>query len=158
MLFCPWDSPSMDTVVACHFLLQGLFPTQVSNPSIPSPSLTGGVIFFLTSATWEWSEVKVAQQCPTVCDPRDYTVHGVLQARILEWVAFSFSRGSAQPRDLTQVSHTVGRFLTRWATWETSATWEALRKSIETNTPGTYITYLNLTFPSKFALVVLLRK
>ena len=47
---------------------------------------------------------KVAQSCPTPCDPMDYTVHGILQARILEWVAFPFSRGSSQPRDQTQVS------------------------------------------------------
>ena len=46
-------------------------------------------------------EVKVAQSCPTLCDPMDYTVHGILQARILEWVAFSFSRGSSQPRSPT---------------------------------------------------------
>ena len=43
------------------------------------------------------TEVKVAQVCPTLCDPLDYTVHGILQARILEWVAFPFSRGSSQP-------------------------------------------------------------
>ena len=43
--------------------------------------------------------VKVAHSCPTLCDPMDYTVHGILQARILEWVAFPFSRGSSQPRD-----------------------------------------------------------
>ena len=41
-------------------------------------------------------KVKVAQLCLTLCDPVDYTVHGILQARILEWVAFSFSRGSFQ--------------------------------------------------------------
>ena len=51
--------------------------------------------------------VKVAQLCPTVCDPRDYTVRGILQARILEWVAFPFSRGASQPRDRTQVSLTL---------------------------------------------------
>ena len=45
-------------------------------------------------------KVKVAQSCPTLCDPMDCTVHGILQARILEWVAFPFSRGSSQPRDL----------------------------------------------------------
>ena len=44
-------------------------------------------------------KVKVAQLCPTLCHPMDYTVHGILQARILEWVAFPFSRGSSQPRD-----------------------------------------------------------
>ena len=44
-------------------------------------------------------KVKVTQPCLTLCDPMDYTVHGILQARILEWVAFPFSRGSSQPRD-----------------------------------------------------------
>ena len=48
------------------------------------------------------SEVKVAQSCPTLCDPTDCTMHGILQARLLEWVAFPFSRGSSQPRDQTQ--------------------------------------------------------
>ena len=43
-------------------------------------------------------KVKVAQSCPTLWDPMDYTVHGILQARILEWVAFPFSRGPFQPR------------------------------------------------------------
>ena len=47
-------------------------------------------------------KVKVTQSCPTLCDPMDYTVHGVLQARILEWEAIPFSRGSSQPRDRTQ--------------------------------------------------------
>ena len=45
------------------------------------------------------SEVKVAQSCPTLCNPIDYTFHGIFQARILEWVAVPFSRGSSQPRD-----------------------------------------------------------
>ena len=48
----------------------------------------------------------------------DYTVHGILQARILEWVAFPRSRDSSQPRDQTQVSHIAGRFFTSWATGE----------------------------------------
>ena len=47
-----------------------------------------------------------------------YTVHGILQARILEWVAFPFSRGSSQPRDRTQVSRIVGRFFTSWAHYQ----------------------------------------
>ena len=50
------------------------------------------------------NEVKVAQSCLTLCDPMDYTVHGILQAIILERVAFPFSRGSSQPSDGTQVS------------------------------------------------------
>ena len=48
--------------------------------------------------------MKVALLCPIPCDPMDYTVHGILQTRILEWVAFPFSRGSSQPKDRTQVS------------------------------------------------------
>ena len=57
--------------------------------------------------------VKVAQSCPTLCDHMDYKVRGILQARILKWVAFPFSRESSQPRDQTQVSHITGRFFTR---------------------------------------------
>ena len=53
--------------------------------------------------------MRVTQLCPTLCDPIDYTVHGILQARILEWVAFPFSRGSSEPRDRTQVSCIAGR-------------------------------------------------
>ena len=48
----------------------------------------------------------------------DYTVHGILQARILEWVAIPFYMGSFQPRDQTQVSHIAGGFFTSWATRE----------------------------------------
>ena len=44
-------------------------------------------------------KVKVTQSCPTLWDPMDNTVHGILQARILDWVAFPFSRESSQPRD-----------------------------------------------------------
>ena len=44
-------------------------------------------------------KVKVAQSCPTLCNPVDYIFHGILQARILEWVAIPFSGGSSQPRD-----------------------------------------------------------
>ena len=49
-------------------------------------------------------KVEVAQSCPTLCDPMDYTVCGILLAKILEWVAFPFSRGSSQSRYRTQVS------------------------------------------------------
>ena len=56
--------------------------------------------------------VKVSQSCPILWDPIGYTVCGILQARILEWIAFPFSRGSSQPRDRTQVSHIAGGFFT----------------------------------------------
>ena len=59
--------------------------------------------------------MKVTESCPTLCNPVDYRVHGILQARILEWVAFPFSRGSSQPRDLTQVSRIAGRLFTSLA-------------------------------------------
>ena len=59
-------------------------------------------------------EGEVAQSCPTLCDPVDcnllgFSVHGILQARILEWIAISFSRGSSRPRDQTRVSSIGGR-------------------------------------------------
>ena len=50
-------------------------------------------------STFSCCEVKVTQLCPTLCDPMDYTVHGVLQAKIVEWVAFSFSRGYSQSQE-----------------------------------------------------------
>ena len=58
--------------------------------------------------------VKVAQSCPNLWDHMDYTVQGILQARILEWVAFPFSRRSSQPRNWTSVSCIAGRFFTNW--------------------------------------------
>jgi len=58
------------------------------------------------------TEVKITQSCPTLCNPRDYAVNGILQARILEWVAVPFTRESSQPRDRTQVPHIAGRFFT----------------------------------------------
>ena len=64
----------------------------------------------------EW--VKVTQSCLTLCDPVDYTVQGILQARIPEWVAFPFSRGSSQPRDRTQVFSIAGGFFINWVTRE----------------------------------------
>ena len=74
----------------------------------------------LSSCRW-WRKL-VTQLCPTFCDPMDAfcsplgsSVHGILQARILESVAISFSRGSSWPRDGTQVSHIAGRFFTDWA-------------------------------------------
>ena len=65
----------------------------------------------------------VTQSCLTLFDPMDYSplgssVHGILQARILEWVAIPFSRESDRPRDWTQVSCIAGRLFTDWATRE----------------------------------------
>jgi len=57
-------------------------------------------------------KVKVTQSSPTLCNPMDYTVHRILQARIVEWVAFPYSRESSQPKDRMQVSCIAGRFFT----------------------------------------------
>ena len=67
------------------------------------------------------SDSEVTQSCPTLCDPMDCSlsgssVHGIFQARILEWVAVSFSRGSSQPKDRTRVSCIASRRFTVWAT------------------------------------------
>ena len=67
------------------------------------------------------SESEVAQWCLTLCDPMDCSlpgssVHGIFQARVLEWISTSFSRGSSQPRDRTWISHIVDRRFTVWVT------------------------------------------
>ena len=72
-------------------------------------------------------KVLVAQLCPTPWDPMDCSpsgssVHGILQARILEWVAIPFSRGSSRPKGQTLVSWIAGRFFTIWATREAQRT------------------------------------
>ena len=71
---------------------------------------------FITFLKWSEVKVKVARSCRTLCDPMNHTVHGIFQARILEWVAFPFSRGSSQPKDQIRVSHIASRLFTSWAT------------------------------------------
>ena len=73
--------------------------------------------------TWWFSEGEgeVAQSCPTLSYPMDcntFSVHGILQARVLEWIAISFSKGSSRPRDRAQVSRVGGRRFNLWATRE----------------------------------------
>ena len=90
-----------------------LFHTRPWNPS----ELSHG----LYSLEVKWSEV--AQLCLTLCNPVDCglpgsSIHGILHAGILEWIAISFSRGSSQPRDRTWVSRITGRRFTVWATRE----------------------------------------
>ena len=59
----------------------------------------------------------------TLCNPEDYTIHGIPQARVLEWVAFPFSRGPSEPGDWTQVSRIADGFFTSWATREAQEYW-----------------------------------
>ena len=96
---CPWDSPGKSTGVGCHFLLQCV---KVK------------------------SEKEVIQSCLTLCDsmacsPPDFSVHGILKAGILEWVAIPSSRASSPPRDGTHVCYISSfgrRILYCCATWE----------------------------------------
>ena len=94
--------------MSCHCLLRGL-PDLGIKPGSPAlqvdslPSEPQGK---------PKRESEIRSVGPTLCDPIDYTVHGILQARILEWVALPFSRGSSQSRDQTQVSRTAGGFFT----------------------------------------------
>ena len=80
---------------------------------IPSGFLT------LCWIPWKWKWECSRALCPALCDPVDgsppgSSIHGILQARILEWVAISFSRGSSWPRDRTQVSRIAGRCFNLW--------------------------------------------
>ena len=88
----------------------------------PGPTITG-LYVKARVVCLSFSLFKVAQSCPTLCDPVDCSppgssIHGILQASILEWDAISFSRGSSQLRDRTQVSHTAGRHFNLCATRE----------------------------------------
>ena len=133
-LLHPWDFLGKSTGVGCYFLLQGIIPTQGSNLGLlhcrqilhqlsyqgspvhivrPEILPLSSIPPFLSHCTYS----EVAQSCLTVCNPVDCSlpcssVHGIFQARVLEWVAISFSRGSSQTRDQTQVSRIVDRRFT----------------------------------------------
>ena len=84
-------------------------------------------------------ESEVAQSCPTLCDPMDCSlpgsfVNGIFQARVPEWVAISFSRGSSRPRNWTWVSRIVDRCFTIWATREVQQNKGRLKKEGNSNT------------------------
>ena len=90
------------------------------------PSLETGLrqdTELVASQIYPWKvKVLVDQSCLILCNPMDCSpsgssVHGILQARILKWVAIPFSRGSSQPRDWTQVSCIAGRFSTVWTSF-----------------------------------------
>ena len=114
-LLCPWDSPGKNTGGGCHALLQGIFPTQGSNPgllrlfhwqadSIPQAP-PGKPIYTHVCICVCWG----THSCLTLCDPMDYSppgssVHGIHHSRILEWVAMPSFRGAFRPRDQIHVS------------------------------------------------------
>ena len=86
--------------------------THLPNHLLCTNSELGTVEMVMTLSYKNSDKVKVTQSCLTLCDPMDCTVYGILQAKILEWVAFPFSRGSSQPREQTQVSCVAGGFFT----------------------------------------------
>ena len=100
---------------ADHFGFMKFFPCLLWHPLtlwFLFPSFLHELLFHYSFLKCQWSEV--AQSCPTLCDLMDSSlpgssIHGIFQARILEWVAISFSRGSSWPRDRTWVSCTSGR-------------------------------------------------
>ena len=121
---CPWGHLSVSQVKPISDLrsreLRG-------NPRVLFWGTKFVAIYYSSNRKWiQWYEkvkVLVAQLCPTVCDSMDFSppgssVHGILQAKILEWVAIPFSRGSSQTRDQTRVSHIASGLLTIWATRE----------------------------------------
>ena len=107
----PGDSPGKNPGVGCHFLLQGIFPTQESNPGLPNCWQTlyclshkGATVHGVAKKsdmtehtyTAAAAAAKSLQSCPTLCDPMDCSlpgssVHGSFQARVLEWGATAFS-------------------------------------------------------------------
>ena len=93
----------MNTRVGNHSLLQGIFLTQESNLAFLHCR------WILYHMSHQVSPLSTVLQSNSVLD---YTVHGILQARVLEWVAIPFSRGSSQPRNRTWVSCITGRFFT----------------------------------------------
>ena len=135
---CPWNSPGKNTGVCCHFLLWGIFLTQGSNLGLSHCrqiayhlSHQGSSMVTIDSLLlswlsrdffsnfprywWKWKSLSCVWLFVT---PMDYTVYGILQARILEWVTFPFSRGSTPPRNRTGVSCIAGGFFTDWAVRE----------------------------------------
>ena len=124
-------SPQKDQPCPHHDL--EFLASRTVRKQIPVFKLPGLWYFVRTAPASEYSHLTSynLQPCPTLCDPMDCSppgssVHGILQARILEGVAIPFSRESFQPWDQTWFFHTAGRFFTDWATREA---WTAERHS-----------------------------
>ena len=107
--------------MGCHSLLQGTFLTQGSNPCLLHllHLQTGSL---LPAPLWDWKLLSCVWD-PMDCRLPGSSVHGILLARIPEWVAVPFSRGSSQPRDQTWVSCIAGRYFIIWATREAQEYW-----------------------------------
>ena len=109
------SDPSIKLTFLASLVLAGRFFTTVppGNPcNIFLASLCELEDIISSSVFWKNHLELELISCPALCNPMDYIIHGILQARILEWIVFPFSRGSSQPKDRTQVSHIAGRYFT----------------------------------------------
>ena len=129
-LLRPWDFPGKRTGVGCHFLFQGIFPTQGLNPGLPhcrqtlyplshQGSLKKKINKFKNSKSESRSSRVWLFATPWTVAHQAPLSMGFFQARILELAAIPFPSGFSQPRDWTQVSHIAGRFFTIWTTKQT---------------------------------------
>ena len=140
-----WKSCTVDTLNAWSaytWVHYKEFFTFLLSPGLGNKSVR---IWPLLQPSKASLESEVAQSCPTLCDPMDCSlpgssVHGIFQARVLEWIAISFSRGSSQTRDWTWVSRIVDRRFTVWATRD------VLKHHLLTPA-NKYIQVLDLSFP-----------
>ena len=118
--YCPWGRKELDTTGHSTAVYTGWTQAGNSPESQKHPMQSGYMSMYFLSC---YGKVLVAQSCSTLCDPTDCrpkgsSVHEILQARILEWVATPFSRASSQPRDWTRVSCIAGISFTIWAAKE----------------------------------------
>ena len=123
---------------------------ETQKPPHPLPSLDGA---WQLAGSKSREETEVAQSFSTLLDPMDRSppgssVHGILQARTLEWVAISFSRGSSQPRDLIWISSTAGRLFAVWATRESPSP-----EILTINKPQCFFFLMLLLIKKKFMLL-----
>ena len=141
---CPWDFPGKNTRVGSHFLFQEIFLTQGLNLGLRPCRRILCHLSWSQGPHSQKKELQVRNACAkslTLCDPIDYnqsdfSVHGILQARILEWVAIFSCRASSQPRDWTHVSCvscTAGGFFTHWTIGEapTNKEWGKVKNNLE---------------------------
>ena len=104
---CPkFSKPGFKSTWTVNFQMFKLLLGKAEEPEIKLPTFTG------SSEKQEWSCPVVSDFCDTVeCGLPGTSIHGIFQARVLEWVAISFSRASSQPRSRTQVSRTAGSLM-----------------------------------------------
>ena len=127
-LMCPasgiFSHSTSGKALSISFTLRHKWPIKLNRILLAGSSFTYLILVLMANAQTSVSLcVSVARSCPTLCDPvvcslPGSSVHGILQARMLEWVAIPFSRASSSSRDQTQVFRIAGRFFTIWATRE----------------------------------------